>query len=44
MSAQFDDTPAARNFVSMLPLDLTLSDYHGIEKAADLGPKLDGPV
>jgi len=41
MPATLDDTPAARDFASMLPLDLTLSDYHGVEKVADLGRKLD---
>ena len=41
MSATLNDTPAARDFASMLPLELTLSDYHGIEKVADLGRKLD---
>ncbi len=41
LSATLDDTPAARDFASMLPLELTLSDYHGTEKVADLGCKLD---
>lgn len=41
MPATLDDTPAARDFESMLPIDLTLSDYHGIEKVADLDRKLD---
>lgn len=27
--------------LAMLPLDLVLSDYHGIEKVADLGRRLD---
>ncbi|MEC8582463.1 MAG: cyclophilin-like fold protein [Pseudomonadota bacterium] len=39
--ATLDDTPAARDFAAMLPLTLTLSDYHGIEKVADLGKRLD---
>jgi hypothetical protein len=33
-SATLDDTPAGRDFASLLPLDLTLSDSHGIEKVA----------
>ena len=41
LRATLDDTPAGRDFARMLPLDLTLSDYHGIEKVADLPRKLD---
>ncbi len=41
LAATLDDTPAARDFASMLPLDLGLSDYHGIEKIADLPRALD---
>ncbi|MEZ5649917.1 MAG: cyclophilin-like fold protein [Burkholderiaceae bacterium] len=41
LPATLDDSPAARDFASMLPLELTLTDYHGIEKVADLGRKLD---
>ncbi len=41
LTATLDDSPAARDFARMLPLDLTLSDYHGIEKVADLGRTLD---
>ena len=41
MAATLDDSAAARDFASMLPLTLTLSDYHGIEKVADLGRRLD---
>jgi hypothetical protein len=41
MPATLDDTSAARDFAAMLPLDLVLSDYHGIEKVADLGRRLD---
>jgi hypothetical protein len=37
---KLDDTPAARAFADMLPLDLGLDDYHGIEKVADLPEKL----
>ncbi|WP_090060141.1 cyclophilin-like fold protein [Celeribacter neptunius] len=39
--ATLDDSPAARDFAAMLPLELTLSDYHGTEKIADLPRKLD---
>lgn len=41
LPATLDDTPAARDFASLLPLELTLSDYHGTEMVADLGRKLD---
>lgn len=41
LEATLDDTAAARDFAGMLPLELTLSDYHGTEKVADLGRKLD---
>lgn len=41
LSATLDDTAAARDFASMLPLTITLSDYHGIEKVGDLGRELD---
>lgn len=41
LTATLDDTSAGRDFVSMLPLELTLTDYHGIEKVADLPRKLD---
>ena len=41
LSATPDDTPAARDFAAMLPLTITLSDYHGIEKVGDLGRVLD---
>lgn len=41
LAATLDATPAARDFAAMLPLTLTLSDYHGIEKVADLGRRLD---
>lgn len=39
--ATLDDTAAARDFASLLPLELTLTDYHGIEKVADLPRQLD---
>lgn len=41
LPATLDDMPAARDFASMLPLELVVSDYHGTEKVADLGRKLD---
>lgn len=41
LTATLDDTSAGRDFAAMLPLELTLSDYHGIEKIADLPRKLD---
>jgi len=41
LSATLDDTPAGRDFASLLPLDLTLSDYHGMEKVSDLPRRLD---
>ncbi|WP_102227111.1 cyclophilin-like fold protein [Acidimangrovimonas sediminis] len=41
LSATLNDSPAARDFASLLPLELTLRDYHGIEKIADLPRKLD---
>lgn len=41
LTATLDDNSAARDFVGMLPLQLMLSDYHGTEKVADLGRKLD---
>lgn len=41
LTATLDATPVALDFAALLPLDLTLSDYHGIEKVADLPRKLD---
>ncbi|MFC2967775.1 cyclophilin-like fold protein [Acidimangrovimonas pyrenivorans] len=41
LSATLNDTPTARDFASLLPLELPLSDYHGTEKVADLPRKLD---
>lgn len=35
-----ENTQAARDFVTLLPLDLTLADYNGTEKIADLPAKL----
>lgn len=39
--AVLDDTPAARDFLTLLPLTLTLKDYAGTEKVADLPRKLE---
>ena len=39
--ATLDDTVYAREFAAMLPLTVNISDYHGIEKVADLPRKLD---
>jgi hypothetical protein len=41
LAATLDDTPSGRDFASMLPLELTLTDYHRTEKIADLPRKLD---
>ena len=40
MMATLEDTAAARDFLSLLPLRLTLTDYHSTEKIADLPRKL----
>ncbi|WP_165855133.1 cyclophilin-like fold protein [Marinobacter sp. JSM 1782161] len=40
MTAVLEDTPAARQFSGMLPLDLSLEDFHAIEKVADLPDRL----
>jgi hypothetical protein len=39
-TATFDDTAAANDFVSLLPLTLTLEDYNRTEKISDLPKKL----
>lgn len=39
-AATLDDTAAGRDFAAMLPLELTLTDYNGIEKVADLPRRL----
>ncbi|MBB4303488.1 hypothetical protein GGD81_002531 [Rhodobium orientis] len=41
LTATLDDTPAGRDFAKLLPLDLTLRDFHGNEKIADLPRDLD---
>lgn len=40
VSATLDDNAAARDFLAMLPLTLSLSDYASTEKIADLPKKL----
>ena len=40
LTASLEDSPAAGAFAAMLPLELTLEDYHGIEKVADLPARL----
>ncbi len=38
--ATLEDSAAAREFATLLPLDLALSDYHQTEKIADLPKRL----
>lgn len=38
--ATLEDNPSARDFLSMLPMTLTLDDYNATEKIADLPRKL----
>ena len=40
LTATLDDNAATRDFVAMLPLRVTLRDYAGTEKVADLPKKL----
>ena len=40
LTATLEDTPAARDFASLLPLTLTLRDYAGTEKISDLPRRL----
>jgi hypothetical protein len=40
VSGTLDDTPTARDFASLLPLTLTLTDYAATEKVSDLPRKL----
>lgn len=40
LTATVEDSEAARSFVSLLPLTLTLTDYNSTEKVADLPAKL----
>ncbi|MGJ5893487.1 hypothetical protein DF268_17635 [Streptomyces sp. V2] len=39
-AATLDDTPTARDFASLLPLTLDLSDFHATERIADLPRRL----
>lgn len=41
LTATLDDTAVARDFASLLPCEVTLSDYSATEKVADLPRKLD---
>lgn len=41
LSATLDDTPTARDFAALLPMNLELRDYHATEKIADLPRRLD---
>jgi hypothetical protein len=40
LTATVDDTAASRDFVSLLPLTLTLEDYNRTEKISDLPKRL----
>ncbi len=40
MTATLNDSKAARDFASLLPLTLTLQDYNGNEKISDLPKRL----
>jgi hypothetical protein len=39
-TATLDDNATSRDFISLLPLTLTLDDYNGTEKISDLPKKL----
>lgn len=41
LTATLEDSAAGHDFAALLPMELTLSDYHGVEKVADLPRKLD---
>ena len=41
LSATLDDTAAGRDFAALLPLEITLADYHATEKVAALPRRLD---
>lgn len=41
LQGTLDDTVAGRDLASLLPLELEVSDFHGIEKVADLPRPLD---
>lgn len=40
VTADLDDTPAAAAFAAILPLEVTISDFHATEKVADLPGRL----
>jgi len=40
LTATLNDNPTTRNFIALLPLELTLEDYAGTEKISDLPEKL----
>ena len=40
LHGRLDDTAAGRDFASLLPLTLTISDFHATEKISDLPRKL----
>jgi hypothetical protein len=40
MTATLDDNATSRDFISLLPLTLTLEDYNGTEKISNLSRKL----
>ena len=40
LTATLDDSPTTRDFIALLPLDLTLEDYAGMEKISYLPKKL----
>jgi len=40
LTATLEDSAATRDFVSLLPLNLTLRDYAGTEKVSDLPSRL----
>ena len=40
LTADLEDGAASRDFAALLPLELTLRDYHGTEKVADLPVRL----
>ncbi len=40
LTATLDENAAARDFLSLLPLTLTLDDYHKTEKVSDLPKRL----
>ncbi len=41
LSATLDDTPVGRDFLALLPLEVSLRDYNATEKIADLPRRLD---